>query len=482
MLCLSCRAPPPRPPPPCTPQHTAEHDGKYFPMDASVDMHQLMPEGPPGDLGTEFALSGHVALMLRPHMRELVRALDAFKHASQDTVDTVTGALQQWPTGVAEPPPASTQPSLPLDYNAESGAVEAGVAVGGDARGVAAKDLPFRLLTGPRGIGKSATLAYALYYARRNGWITVFVPDCFAWFRQALYHVPSTSRPGWADQPDMALETLKHIKDVNAHLLADVPQRGSYPRDKYLPLAADEEVMAAKAALRKEEDGEKARRKAAAEAAGEAWDPSTFTSNLPQLLKAEDVDRSGATLADMVEWGVRHPPFATDCLLDLVAELRQTHEHPVLLAVDGVNWCYEPSDIKLYGQTVPMEQVSLASLGRVLGPDGVTPSGTFKRGFTLVADSYRNSFHTSMYEQVRSPRGTRLAVPPLDRPALHSQLLHYHYSGNFFEVQDRQDVDSHAVDYFRTISAGNPREVMRAAALVADQQASTIGQRKKPRL
>ena len=369
--------------------------------------------------------------------------------------------------------PADHNPATPLDEGVESD---------GGMRSVSSGDLPFRLLTGPRGIGKSATLTYALYYARRNGWITLFIPDAFDWCRASLYSVPAPSRPGWADQPDKALAMLQHIAAVNTELLADVPQRGVYPKDRYLPREADEEVVAAKAALRKEEDGEKARLKAAAEAAGEEWDPASFTSALPQLLDPSKADRQGATLADMVAWGIAHPPFATDCLLDLVGELKQCTEHPVLLAVDGVNWFYEPSDITLYGETVPMDKVSLASIGRVLDPAGVAPAASFKRGFTLLADSYKHTFHASMYDQVRGPRGTALTVPPLDRSDIHSTLLHYHYSGNFFEVQRREDVNGAAVDYFRTIAGGNPREVMRAAALVADQQTSTIGQRRKPRM
>jgi hypothetical protein len=36
----------------------------------------------------------------------------------------------------------------------------------------------------------------------------------------------------------------------------------------------------------------------------------------------KDIDRSTFTLADMVQWGLKHPSEATQALLDFIAELR----------------------------------------------------------------------------------------------------------------------------------------------------------------
>lgn len=464
-------------------QHTAEHDGKYFVLDKECNLEKLMPEGPPGDLGKEFYLSGHTALMVRPHMRQLVAQLEAFKNADAATLAAVSTAACEWPVSASASAAANQTPCIPAAYNTAADLpLDAGTVVEGDQRGVSSGDLPFQLLSAPRGMGKSAAMQYALYYARQNGWITLYIPDAWRWMRQSLYQVPSSSRPGWADQPDLALEMLQHVASVNLTLLRDVPQRGQYSRDRYLPQEQDEVVMGDKSAMRQAEDAEKARLKASAEAAGTQWDRTSFQSGLPELLDSSKVDRSAYTLGDMVEWGIRHPPFATDCLLDLFAELKQSDEHPILFAVDGVNWFYEESDVSLFGEPIPTERISLASLGRVMGPNGLQKDSAFKRAYTLVADSYKHTFSARMYDEVRHPRGTRRMLQPLDRTALHNQLLHYHFSGNFVEVSKREDIDSHAVDYFHTMTAGNPREVLRAAGVVLDQQETKLGQRKRHRL
>jgi Mitochondrial ribosomal death-associated protein 3 len=53
------------------------------------------------------------------------------------------------------------------------------------------------------------------------------------------------------------------------------------------------------------------------------------------------IDRSTFTLADMAEWGLQHPTMATDALVDLLDELKQVTEFPVLIAIDGHNLLYD---------------------------------------------------------------------------------------------------------------------------------------------
>ena len=94
------------------------------------------------------------------------------------------------------------------------------------------------------------------------------------------------------------------------------------------------------------------------------------------------------------------------------------------------------------------------------------PAHSYKRGFFLSAESYRHSFFSRMYDQAKYPRKTHVPIEPLSRQEIHYQLLHYHHSGNFWEVKNRDDVDSHAVDYYRTLTDGNPRELRQAAMAV----------------
>jgi hypothetical protein len=55
---------------------------------------------------------------------------------------------------------------------------------------------------------------------------------------------------------------------------------------------------------------------------GKKWDPSSLPSTLAEDTDTS-IDRSTFTLADMLSWGIAHPQYATDTLLDFKAELAQ---------------------------------------------------------------------------------------------------------------------------------------------------------------
>jgi Mitochondrial ribosomal death-associated protein 3 len=139
---------------------------------------------------------------------------------------------------------------------------------------------PYRMLTGPSGIGKSALLNYAVAYTRASGnnWISVFVPDSFKVMKKGLVLVQSKRRPGMVDQHDMALTILRDTLLANRTTLSQVHQRGKYATFRYLPREQDAIVSQERELLRKQEEAEKAKLKAQADAAGTVWDPSTYKS------------------------------------------------------------------------------------------------------------------------------------------------------------------------------------------------------------
>jgi hypothetical protein len=72
----------------------------------------------------------------------------------------------------------------------------------------------------------------------------------------------------------------------------------------------------------------------------------------------------------MVEWGVAHPTASTDALIDLISELRQVTEFPVLMAVDGVNLMYEKTKYPMEGRLLMPEELSVPAAFQALGADG----------------------------------------------------------------------------------------------------------------
>jgi hypothetical protein len=58
----------------------------------------------------------------------------------------------------------------------------------------------------------SALLTYMVHYARANDWICLFVPNTFAIAREGKVLIPSKSRPGMVDQPDIAIDILRNVR------------------------------------------------------------------------------------------------------------------------------------------------------------------------------------------------------------------------------------------------------------------------------
>ena len=417
-------------------QHTERHDGRYYVM---PELTTWLPEGLSGEWEQEFGYTGRSAVMVRQQGRQLVDALRAFE-------------------------------AQPAEQRAASNALLADAAAMRAADQATRETTPFRLVTGPRGIGKSGLLLYALHYARSAGWLTLYVPSGYTLTQQAQHYgpCPDPDRAGNLDQNDIAHEMLQHMLTLHAEQLGSLPQRQQYPRDRYLPAEQDEAVINEKVRIRTEERAQKARLKAQAESQGKMWDPATFSSGLPAYLAAADVDRAGASLADMVAWGIAHPAWAAVAVADLVQELRQVTEMPVLIAVDGMNWLYGHGKYFLNNQRVPVSKMTLPAAFRVLDNEGYSKDMTFARGFVLAADSLRNGVHMPYGMDGVLPRGSRLFVNPQTCAETHAQLLHYHYSGSFLELQSRATVNAASTEYFNVLSSGNPREVQRAALISFD--------------
>jgi hypothetical protein len=160
---------------------------------------------------------------------------------------------------------------------------------------------PFRLLTGPIGVGKSGILTYVVAYARMNNWLTLVIPDSWKVMHEGLVLARSHRRPGFVDQHDISWAILKvynysyvysrissryltlyvelqHMLEAQGELLAAVPQKGVYASFRYLPRELDATVTAQRDKARAVEEEEKRRLKAEADAAGKAWDAASYKS------------------------------------------------------------------------------------------------------------------------------------------------------------------------------------------------------------
>jgi len=484
-------------------QHSFAQAGRYYNFGSAEEVASLFPEGVAGSIAEEWGVAGSNALLVRPLGVRFVKHLEDWRnthgrtlHASGNPVKDLSAEALKTPYVVKplqEPPTRedalklgllNAAPQSPTAATSQKSGTK-DKAIGSSSSALAApvfssaeavlfeKFRPVRVLTGPRGVGKSAVLNYAAQYARLNGWICVFLSDAFGLMNMGKVLIPSKLRPGMVDQHDIALKLLRDLNATHASQLAQIPQRLKYANHRYLPPKIDAVVSAEREQLRLREEQEKAKLKAQADAAGKPWDPTTFVSRFED--ESDDkVDRSSFTLEDMCAWGIKHPSAATDCLLHLLGELKIQTEFPILIAVDSINLLYGESVYPEAGSGVnlPSSRLSIPAAFQCLGADGFKPSAAFKRGMWLTAVSFTHTQNMKpMFEEAYVRGRVRVPVPTLTRQEVYSVLSHYSKSGGFLMLEGVNQVDPFLVEYYKTLCGGNYREIFRAAVFTPEPPA-----------
>ena len=179
-----------------------------------------------------------------------------------------------------------------------------------------------RILTGDRGVGKSATLIHALTWARTSGWLTMYMPRASNLVTQFGAFISGTGGPialvpgstvgeGLFQQPNAAQEILQATADLHGEILAMLPQRRKYKHDLYSA-----------------KQGQK------------------------------------STLAHILMRGLGQPQRASDALFDLRLEFNLIEEVPVLIAVDEFNALYWPTALYFQGKSVKAHELVVAKAFR----------------------------------------------------------------------------------------------------------------------
>jgi len=139
-----------------------------------------------------------------------------------------------------------------------------------------------KLLDGFPGVGKSAILQQVVYWARKSGWIVLFIKNGGYWVHDGGYITKSKLMDGCWNQPLLASVSLERIIKAHGVQLSKIPIR-----NKFI---------------------------------------------LPNF--------DGKTLLDLAEYGSTMLEFATDAFVYLKNELSRTYEYPVLIAIDNYNALY----------------------------------------------------------------------------------------------------------------------------------------------
>lgn len=140
------------------------------------------------------------------------------------------------------------------------------------------------MLHGHNGCGKSAVLSEVVYWARRSGWLVVYVPDANDYLSSGVYIAKNAQEGTW-DQPKLFVRLFGHL--ISAH------------SDKLKEIKLSAPVKVGK-----------------------------ITAH---------------TLFDVVEYGSVLEQFAAQCFTVFKTEIKKVTQFPVLFAVDAYNALYTPS-------------------------------------------------------------------------------------------------------------------------------------------
>ena len=462
-----------------------EHDwaqaGRYYDLGNKDEINKIFPQGVAGDIPQEWSVTGINSCLIRPLGVQMIKHLESWRQSygrklAKDGKKVLDIDPSKPFTPISMNPPVTrdnalfaTTPASKSKSKNKSPSPPKTEATS-EALPLWTKFHPVRVLVGPQGSGKSTLLNYNVHYARSNNWIVLFIQDSYELMNMGKVLVPSKRREGMVDQHDMALKILKEFSAATDSLLAQVPQRGSYAKHRYLPAKLDKTVSAERSKLRDEEEAEKSRLKAQADAAGRAWDPSTFKSVYEDESDTK-IDRTTFTLKDMVNWGIAHPSSATDTLLDVLKELKQVTEFPVMIAIDGINELYGPSPYPEAGsgELLPPSRLSIPAALQCLGSEGFKPESALKRGLWLTNVSFKHSQNMNeMFNNVSVRGRLRVPVPSLSRQEIYSTLNYFVKTNSFLMLDGVKTVDPFLVEYYRMLTDGNPKDMFMAAIFTPD--------------
>jgi len=221
-----------------------------------------------------------------------------------------------------------------------------------------------RILTGRRGIGKSAVLLQVILWARMNDWIVMYNPGHRRYVTEAgavergtddgIPVSKSRLRPSLYTQPLGAQEMLGWIQTAHGDKLSTIPKRRNYPEKLY---------------------------------------------------------SSSENLDSIIERGMRSRQYAGDAVLDLRLELGLVEEFPVLIACDEFNSCYWPTCFYVDEKPLLPHQLMTNEIHRMLTEEGEWRSAfAMKRGMMLYASTakHRNPVHQKELDEQCKDLGFRV--------------------------------------------------------------------------
>jgi hypothetical protein len=289
------------------------------------------------------------------------------------------------------------------------------------------------LLSGDRGVGKSAILNQLVMHARASGWLCLFVPNGWDHVQSGFYITPvkgasaaGSGTENLYDNPLQSVTVLRNFHEAHAKQLRNIPIAFPKKLKKYEGVLAafkGEWVRARSIKGRENLSFIETRKIIEDEKLFEAQD----VLDAPILDKFDYVSFEPKTLLDLVLLGVAFRDVAGQVVMDLVEELRDLEALPVLLAVDQYNAWEAPSafswkDKSVHGKDLCVPQ----SLNFIHKRKTSTQSYKLKNGLCVAALSSKHpeGGHET-YKDSANSIPLVLRVPAYNQFEFMSAVAHY---------------------------------------------------------
>jgi hypothetical protein len=281
--------------------------------------------------------------------------------------------------------------------------------------------IPDRIvLSGGRGHGKSMLLNQAVMFARQRGWLVVFVPNGWDHVQSGPYIQPLTVKVDGEnkvvyDNPYMNKVLLRGLWKAHHKQLKKIVIEDIEALLKYEPLiqSTKKALINAMSLPGREKLGFVELRKLIASGGNyleeyDALDAEALKNY--DLLKAKII-----TLEDLVLLGLAIDDLSGYVVQDVVRNLREQTQIPVMFAVDQYNTWFAPSAFayeeagRLTGLklNVPSALHFLDTKKR----DSATSQWTVKHGLCIAATSFKHSKTSKNTENVRFDTDLALSMP-----------------------------------------------------------------------
>ncbi|KAK9722714.1 hypothetical protein K7432_002473 [Basidiobolus ranarum] len=261
------------------------------------------------------------------------------------------------------------------------------------------------VISGERGVGKSALLLQAVARSINSGWIVIYVPAATEWVNGSKPF--AKIEDGKFSQPSLTSSILGQIKETNSKILAEIPMKKSINIENY---------------------------------------------------KVEE----GSSLNDLLDVGIKDQQVSQQVMESFLNEVRFNETTPTLIAIDEINAFYTLADYNdVNGRLLPAQHLMLVkSFLNFFSQRKTLANGAIVGATSQTFSRFQSKALNMTLAEGRSPVNTSLRnfeVKTYTKPEAKGLLKYYKESDILFE-----DVTEDEINLKYTTTNGNGYKLYQA--------------------